>query len=112
MLYGKQLNGTIFQKSVQLLAHVDDIDIIGRTNRDVTAAFSAIEREFIKMGHEGRTKSTTSKDMRLIVSQITVDIYALEFIYLGSALGSLLSTSAAMVSVGNWVAGTSLVRLN
>ena len=38
-------NGTIFHKSVQLLANVDDIDIIGRTMRDVTSAFSATERE-------------------------------------------------------------------
>ena len=37
-------NGTIFYKSVQRLAYVDDIDILGRTMRDVTAAFSAFER--------------------------------------------------------------------
>ena len=36
-------NGTIFQKSVQLLAYAEHI--ILRTKRDVTAAFSAIERE-------------------------------------------------------------------
>ena len=42
---GVHRSGTIFQKSVQLLAYADDIDIIGRTKRDVTAAFSAIERE-------------------------------------------------------------------
>ena len=37
-------NGTIFQTSVQLLACADDINIIGRTKRDVSAVFSAIER--------------------------------------------------------------------
>ena len=36
-------NDTIFYKSVLLLAYVDNIDIIGRTMRDVTAPFSAIE---------------------------------------------------------------------
>ena len=41
---GVHLNGTISYKSVQLLAYTDDIDIIGRTMRDVTAAFSVIER--------------------------------------------------------------------
>ena len=41
---------TVCQKSVQLLAYADDIDIIGRTKRDVTAAFGAIERESTKMG--------------------------------------------------------------
>ena len=45
--------------SFQLLAYDDDIDIIGRTKRDVTAAFSAIERESTKVGlavNEGKTK--------------------------------------------------------
>ena len=36
---------TIFYKSVQLLAYADDINIIGRTLRDVTAVFSAIDWE-------------------------------------------------------------------
>ena len=52
-------SGSIFQKSVQLLANADDIDIIGRTKRDVTAAFGAIVRESTKMGlavNEGKTK--------------------------------------------------------
>ena len=42
---GVHRNGTIFYKSVQLLAYADDIDIIGRTMRDVTVAFRAVERE-------------------------------------------------------------------
>ena len=41
--------GTILQKSVQLLTYAVDVDIIGRTKRDVTAAFSATERESIKI---------------------------------------------------------------
>ena len=56
---GVHCNGTIFYKSVQLLAYAEDIDIIGRTMRDVTAAFSAIERQSAKMGlavNEGKTK--------------------------------------------------------
>ena len=40
---GVHRNGTIFQKSVQLLAYADDIDIIKHSKRDVTAAFSAFE---------------------------------------------------------------------
>ena len=47
---GVHRSGTFFQKSVQLLTCGDDIDIIGRTKRDVTAAFSAIEQEPTKMG--------------------------------------------------------------
>ena len=60
-------SGTIFQKSVQLVAYADDIDIIGRTKRNVTAAFSAIERESTKIGlavNEGKTQYmfSTSRD--------------------------------------------------
>ena len=52
-------NGTIFQKTVLLLAYADDIDITGRNKRDVTVNFSAIERESTKMGlalNERKTK--------------------------------------------------------
>ena len=88
-------NGTIFQKSVQLLACADDIDIIGRTKRDATAAFSAIERESTKMGlavNEGKTKYmfSTSRKVRCIDFQIPrlrpITILLKEFIYLGSAV--------------------------
>ena len=40
---GVQRTGTIKNKSVQLLAYADDIDIIGYDLRDVAAAFAAIE---------------------------------------------------------------------
>ena len=92
---GVHCSGTIFQKIVHLLAYADDIDIIGRTKRDVTAAFGAIERESTKMGlavSEGKTKYmfSTSRDVRCIDSRITADNYTFdtvkEFIYLGSAV--------------------------
>ena len=88
-------NGTIFHKSVQLLTHVDEIDIIGRTKRNVTAAFGVVEREFTKMGpavNEGKTKYIllASRDMSRIGSQNTADNYTFnivkQFIYLGSAV--------------------------
>ena len=40
----------LFYKSVQILAEIDDIEIIDRTKRDVIAAFSGIERESAMMG--------------------------------------------------------------
>lgn len=46
-------NGTIFCKSVQLLAYENDIDSIGHIKSDVTSAFSAIERMSINMGLVG-----------------------------------------------------------
>ena len=42
--------GTIFNKSVQLLAYADDIDIIGRSERAVRETFSRLEKEAKKMG--------------------------------------------------------------
>ena len=63
------------------------------SKRDVTAAFSAIERESTKMGlavNEGKTKYKfmTTRDVRRIDSQITADNYTFgtvkEFIYFGS----------------------------
>ena len=94
---GVHRNGTIFFKSVQLLAYADDVDIIGRTKRDVTAAFSAIERESAKMGlvvNEGKTKYMLSscRGTRRIGTEVSCDSYAFdvveEFIYLGTAINA------------------------
>ena len=90
-------NGSIFQKCVRLLAYSDDIVIIGRIQRNVTATFSAIERESIKMSlavNEGKTKYrlSTSRDVRHIDSRITAVYYALDtvkkFVSLGSAVAA------------------------
>ena len=59
---GVNPHGIIFQRSVQLLAHVNGRKIIGRTKRDVTADFSSIELES-KMGlavNESKRKYTQS----------------------------------------------------
>ena len=80
---------------IQLLAYAEDIDIIGPTKRDVTAAISAIERKSTKMGltvNEGKTKYKLSicRDARHMDSQVTADNYTFEtvkeFCYLGSAV--------------------------
>ena len=68
---GVHRNGTIFYKTVQLLSYADDIHIRGRTVRDVTVAFSAIEWGSVKMGlavNEGKTKymlSTSGNVLRM-----------------------------------------------
>ena len=96
---GVHHNGTIFQKRVQLLAYADNIDIIGHTKWNVTAAFSAIERESTMMGlpvNEDETKYmlSTSRGVRRIDSQITTDNYTFdavkEFIYIRSAVTTSL----------------------
>ena len=42
--------GTIYTKQHMLLAYADDIDIMGRTLRAVTAAFEKVEKESAKVG--------------------------------------------------------------
>ena len=49
----------MYWKSVQLLVYAGNIDTIGRTKRDITAAFSTIEWKSTEMGlavNEGKTK--------------------------------------------------------
>jgi len=99
------IRGTIFQKSVQLLAYADDIDIIGRTQRAVNEAFVSIESEAAKMGlavNEAKTKCMLSskKDSqhRRLGQNVTIGSYNFEvvrdFVYLGTAVSSRNDTSA------------------
>ena len=87
----------VHQKSVQLLAYDDNIDIdIISTKREVTAAFSAIEREFTKIGmavNKSKIKYMLPASRGVqgsIDSRFTADNYTFytvkEFIYLGSAV--------------------------
>lgn len=46
---GINTRGTIFNKSVQILAYADDIDIISRSETDLRAAFLALEEAARKM---------------------------------------------------------------
>ena len=80
---GVYRNGTIFQKSIQLLEYADDVDIIGRIKRGVITAFSAIERESTKNGlavNEGKAKYmlSTCRDARRIDSLVTADNHTFE----------------------------------
>ena len=91
-------NGSIFYKNVQLLAYAYDIDIIGRTMRDVTAAFSAIEWKSAKMDravNNGKIKymlSTIGVAAPRVGTQITANSYTFdvvkEFIHLGNAIAT------------------------
>ena len=47
---GIQTSGTIFYKSVQLLAYADDIDIIARSQTALKEAFLSLERAAGEMG--------------------------------------------------------------
>ncbi|XP_043064519.1 uncharacterized protein LOC122320475 [Drosophila ficusphila] len=93
---GVHRTGTILtNRCVQLLAYADDIDIIGRTKRDVTAAFGAIEKESAKVGLAVNMEKTkfmvcSSRESRRLDSQLTAASYSFEsvkeFIYLGTAV--------------------------
>ena len=95
-------NDTIFYKNVHLLAYADNIDIIGRTMRDVTAVFSAGEQESAKMGlavNEGKTiyMLSTSGVVPRMRSQITPNSCNFDvvkkFTYLGTAINTLNDVS-------------------
>jgi hypothetical protein len=47
---GIQTNGTIFHKSVQLLAYADDTDTIARSQTALKEAFISLERAAGEMG--------------------------------------------------------------
>ncbi|XP_051859298.1 uncharacterized protein LOC127565328 [Drosophila albomicans] len=95
---GVHRTGTILtNRCVQLLGYADDIDIIGRTKRDVTGAFGAIEKESAKVGLAVNMEKTkfmvcSSRESRRLDSQLTAENYSFgsvkEFIYLGTAITS------------------------
>ena len=97
--------GTIFHKSVQLLAYADDTDVIGRAQRGVNEVIGNIETEEAKLGltvNEGKTKYMLSsrKDTynRCIGQNVTMGSNNFEvvkdFVYLGSAGNDSNVTSA------------------
>ena len=87
--------GTIYFKSAQLLAYVDDIDVIGRSQRDVKEAFKSLETEAAKMGlavNEGKTTYMLSskKDVQhrrlgqnVAIGSKKYEVFK-DFVYLGS----------------------------
>ena len=91
---GLRHNGTIFYKSVMPLGYADDVDIIGRSYREVSAAFNKFEEESKKLGlvvNEDKTKYfvSTTKEANLGAT-IVIDNYTFgvvkDFVYLGSSV--------------------------
>ncbi|XP_054086050.1 putative uncharacterized transposon-derived protein F52C9.6 isoform X2 [Zeugodacus cucurbitae] len=96
--------GTIFYKSVQLLAYADDIDIIGSNNRAVCSAFSRLDKEAKRMGlvvNEDKTKYLLSSNKQSahsrLGSHVTVDSHNFEvvdnFVYLGTSINNTNNVS-------------------
>ena len=90
---GIQKSGTIFYKSVQLLAYADDIDIIARSRTALKEAFLSIERAAGEMGlqiNEEKTKYLTTRESKNQQRYFQIKNFNFEavqsFMYLGSLI--------------------------
>lgn len=87
--------GTIFNKSIQLLAFADDIGIIARTPRALEEAFISLEKEALKMGlkiNENKTKympctKTAHRSTHLKIGGHSFEVVD-SFTYLGSEINN------------------------
>jgi len=64
---GIQTSGTIFYKSVQLLAYADDMDIIAISRTTLKEAFLSLERAAGEIGlriNEKKTKYLTTRESK------------------------------------------------
>lgn len=92
---GVNRTGTLYTKQHMLLAYADDIDIMGRTLRAVTATFEKVEKESAKVGlvvNADKTKLmvSTHRTSSRLGPTVEVENYNFEivndFIYLGTAI--------------------------
>ena len=103
---GVHCNCNVYQTSFQSLTYSDIIDSLGHTKRDVTSAFSAIERESTKMGpavNKAKTKYmlSASKDV-LRLRQINIPLIQSKMIVIWrSKAESVLPMVATMVLIRN-----------
>lgn len=93
--------GSIFNKSVQLLAYADDIVILARSTIAMKEAFILLERAAEKFGlaiNEEKTKYMCISKRRNDRQNITIDTYNIEgvneFIYLGTLISKDNDTTA------------------
>jgi len=64
---GIQMSGTVFYKSVQLLAYADDTDLIARSRTALKETFLSLERAAGEMGlriNEKKTKYSTTRESK------------------------------------------------
>jgi len=89
--------GTIFYKSVMLLAYADDIIVMGRAKHHVATAYSKLIEIASQMGlevNEDKTKylATSTKDARDLGQHVAFNGYTFEvvkdFVYLGTSINT------------------------
>ncbi|KAJ4450459.1 hypothetical protein ANN_01884 [Periplaneta americana] len=89
-----QINGTIFNKTQQVLGYTDDVIIFGRRIQDVEEALIALDKETQKLGFKINTKKSkfmsVTKRQNDQVKEVKMGTYKFEkvkeFTYLGSIL--------------------------
>ena len=93
---GIQTNGTIFYKSVQLLAYADDIDIIARSRMALKEAFLSLEGAAREMGlriNEEKTKYLTTGDSKNQQRNFQIENFNFESVQSFTYLGSLINAN-------------------
>jgi len=97
---GIQTSGTIFYKSVQLLAYADDIDIIARSRTALKEAFLSFERAAGEMSlriNEKKTKYFTTRESKNQQSYFQIKNFNFEVVQTFTYLGSLINDSSAVI---------------
>ena len=91
-----EVRSTIFYKSVQLGRYADDINIMGRTKRDVSEAYKQLEERAKEVGFNIRVKKTKpivqNRRRRRISGILAIKDHDIEavrsFKYLGTAISN------------------------
>ena len=93
---GIQTSGTIFYKSVQLLAYADDIDIIARSRMELKEASLSVERAAGEMGlriNEKKTKYLATRESKNQQRYFQIKNFNFEAVQSFTYLGSLINVN-------------------
>ncbi|XP_054719192.1 uncharacterized protein LOC129228537 [Uloborus diversus] len=85
---------TILQRTIQILAYVDDIDIVGRRKQDVIEAFVALENAAKELGltvNEEKTKFSVASTRIQDVQPLNIRNYTFEGVTQFKCLGALIT---------------------
>jgi len=91
---GIQTSGTIFYKSVQLLAYAEDIDVIARSRAALKEAFLSLERAAGEMGlriNEKKIKYLATRESKNQQMHFQIKNFNFEAIRSFTYLGSLIN---------------------
>ena len=86
--------GTIYSKSIQILAYADDIDIVGRTINSVKEACLALSKAASNMEltiNEEKTKFMQVTSKPLMISELIVGEQKFEVVLLFKYLGTIVT---------------------